>query len=102
MTNETERHLKSATIASRPYRVRVLSDEAPTADALTAYDEMNFAIYLSLLHASAEGMGEDQMSQVILGIDPNAEPTRAEKALKSHLDRARWLSESGYRHMLTG
>jgi hypothetical protein len=77
-----------------------IADEAPTADAFTDYDKAHFAIYLSLLHATGEGMGEDDMSRAILGIDPGREPERARKSLQSHLQRARWMSESGYRHLL--
>lgn len=77
-----------------------LSKVAPTADALTAYDETHFAVYLSLLHASAEGMTDAEMCRDILGIDLEAEPERAKATLRSHLDRARWLSTDGRRRIL--
>jgi hypothetical protein len=77
-----------------------LNTEAPTADALTGYDEAHFAIYLSLLHASAEGADDADMCRDILGIDPEAEPERAKAVLQSHLDRARWLSSDGRQRIL--
>ena len=76
------------------------TETAPTADALTPYDEAHFAIYLSLLHASAEGTSEAEMCRNILGIDLEAEPDRARSMLQSHLDRAHWLSTSGRQRIL--
>ncbi len=73
---------------------------APTADTFTAYDETHFAVYLSLLHASAEGLTDTEMCRDILGIDPEVEPERAKVTLRSHLDRARWLSTSGRQRIL--
>ena len=77
-----------------------ITDAAPTVDAFTAYDEAHFGIYLSLLHASAEGASEAEMCRDILGIDLEAEPDRAKVMLQSHLDRAHWLSTSGRQRIL--
>lgn len=77
-----------------------IADAAPTADALTGYDEAHFAVYLTLLHASADGTSDAEMCRDILGIDLNAEPERAKTMLQSHLDRARWLSSDGRQHIL--
>jgi hypothetical protein len=79
-----------------------ITDVAPTADALTAYDEAHFAVYLSLLHASADGTSDTEMCRDILGIDPDADPERAKATLRSHLERARWLSTSGRQRILEG
>jgi hypothetical protein len=40
------------------------------------------------------------MSCIVLGIDPTKEPVRAKSVLDSHLRRARWMTEHGYRHLL--
>jgi hypothetical protein len=88
-------------MSSRSEQNPQIADEAPSADAFTDYDKVHFAVYLSLLHATGEGMSEEEMSRTILGIDPSREPERAQKSLQSHLRRARWMSESGYRHLLT-
>jgi hypothetical protein len=80
--------------------VSTLAETAPTADALTTYDEAHFAVYLSLLHASADGVSDTEMCRDILGIDAVAEPERARSMLQSHLDRARWLSSSGRSRIL--
>ena len=80
--------------------VSPLAEAAPTADALTAYDEAHFAVYLSLLHANANGVSDTEMCRDILGIDAAAEPERAKTMLQSHLDRARWLSSDGRQRIL--
>jgi hypothetical protein len=72
-----------------------LADLAPTDAAFTHYDEEHFALYLSLLHAQAEGTPAPQIAREVFGIDPEAEPERATTMVKSHLDRARWLSTHG-------
>ena len=78
-----------------------ISDEAPSSERVTAYDEAHFIVYLRLLDASADGATEEEMSRVVLGIDPKKDPERARKALRSHLGRARWMTETGYRDLLT-
>jgi hypothetical protein len=35
-------------------------------------------------------------------IDPEREPDRAKRAWESHLSRATWLMENGFRHLLRG
>jgi hypothetical protein len=77
-----------------------LAVKAPTADTFTDYDEAHLAIYLSLLHASGEGMSDGDIARNIFGIDPALEPARARDTLRSHLQRARWMAERGYHHML--
>jgi hypothetical protein len=34
--------------------------------------------------------------------DPERDPARARRALDSHLARARWMTERGYRYLLRG
>lgn len=77
-----------------------ISDEVPWSDGLTAYDESHLIVYVRLLDALAEGASEAEMARIILGIDPAKEPARAHKAVSSHLKRAQWMTESGYRHLL--
>jgi hypothetical protein len=36
----------------------------------------------------------------VLRIDPDTEAARARLAFESHLSRARWMAEQGYRHLL--
>ena len=78
------------------------ADEVPWSDRMTEYDDRHFEIYIRLLDASEEGMTGDDMARRVLGIDPGAEPERARKAVDSHLARARWMGEVGYRFLVTG
>lgn len=77
-----------------------IADEVPWSDRVTPYDEEHFIVYLRLLDASADDATEEEMSRVVLGIDPASEPERARNAVRSHLDRARWMTETGYRDLL--
>jgi hypothetical protein len=76
-------------------------DRPPTSDHISAYDEQHLAIYLRLLVAEEEGADWREVVQVIFGIDPQREPDRAKLVYDSHLARARWMTKTGYRHLLT-
>lgn len=75
-------------------------DEVPWSDGVTEYDQSHAVVYLRLLDAKAAGAGDDEMARVVLGIDPSREPARARKALASHVRRAEWMTEKGYRQLL--
>lgn len=79
-----------------------IADEVPWAPTLTEYDERHLVVYLRLLHAVAENASDEEITRIVLRIDPAQEPERARKALDSHLRRARWMTEHGYRHLLEG
>ena len=79
-----------------------VADGAPDADVLTGYDEEHLVTYLRLLDADAEGADWTEAARIVLHIDPSREPARARRAWESHLARARWLTENGYRHLLRG
>jgi drug/metabolite transporter (DMT)-like permease len=38
----------------------------------------------------------------LVDLDPEHESDRARKAFDSHLSRAKWMTEHGYRHLLRG
>lgn len=78
-----------------------IADEVPWSEHVTDYDERHFAVYLRLLDASAEGAADEEVSRIVLGIDPAKEPDRARQALESHLRRAHWMTEHGYRDLLS-
>jgi hypothetical protein len=42
----------------------------------------------------------DDVSRIVLHIDPDNDADRARIAFESHLSRARWMTEQGYRHLL--
>ena len=76
------------------------ADEPPASENVTAYDRQHLAIYLSILYAAGEGHSVEMMARDILGLDPVAEPDRAQRVTGSHLRRARWLAESGHQALL--
>ena len=79
-----------------------VEDVAPTAAILTGYDEQHLVTYLRLLDADAEGADWQEVTRIVLHIDPATEPERARRVWESHLARARWMTEHGYRHLLRG
>ncbi|MCP1914443.1 putative secreted protein [Bradyrhizobium sp. USDA 4509] len=79
-----------------------IADVAPVDATLTVYDEQHLRTYLRLLDADAGGTDWREITQTLLRIDPGQEPDRARKAFESHLARAKWMSECGYRQLLRG
>lgn len=75
-------------------------DGPPQTDRVNAYDEAHFATYLRLLDAAAEGADWREVVEIVFGLDVSADPARARRIHDSHLARARWMSETGYRHLL--
>lgn len=75
---------------------------APTDPALTSYDEQHLVTYWRLLDAAADGADWKEVARIVLHIDPDRESIRAQTAFESHLRRARWLADHGYRHLLRG
>jgi hypothetical protein len=55
---------------------------------------------MRLLDALGDGANNEEMCRLILGIDWLREPERAKLTLESHLGRARWMVERGYRQLL--
>ena len=85
-----------------PQRNSAISDRAPTDSMLTHYDHQHLVTYMRLLDAEAEGADWREVSRIVLHIDPKQEPERARCAYDSHLARAKWMTEHGYRHLLRG
>ena len=79
-----------------------VADRAPTAGDLTPYDQEHLVTYLRLLDADAEGADWAEVARTVLNIDPSNEPERARRASESHLARAKWMTEHGYRDLLRG
>ena len=75
-------------------------DRPPGTDRVDAYDERHLATYIRLLDADAEGADWREAVRIIFAIDPAREPDRAKRVHDSHLARARWMTKSGYRHLL--
>jgi len=75
-------------------------DRAPADDRITAYDERHFVTYLRILDAADEGADRREVASIVFGLDADAEPDRARQVHDSHLARARWMTEHGYKHLL--
>jgi hypothetical protein len=79
-----------------------VADVAPTDPVLTVYDEEHMITYLRMLDADAEGADWREVAQLVLKINPELELDRARRAFDTHLARAKWMTEHGYRHLLRG
>lgn len=77
-------------------------DDAPTGSALTEYDRQHLTLYLRLLDAEADGAGWQEAVRILFGINPELESERARRVYASHLARARWMTEHGYRQLRRG
>jgi hypothetical protein len=75
-------------------------DVAPSGTDLTDYDRAHIRLYMRLLDAAADGADWREAVVVLFAIDPVREPDRARKVHDSHLARARWMTETGYKHLL--
>ena len=75
-------------------------DSPPNSDTVTPYDESHFVTYLRILDAAEEGADWSEVASIVFGIDAAAEPERARLVHSSHLARARWMTDHGYKHLL--
>ena len=75
-------------------------DRPPALNVPGPYDTRHFVTYLRLLQATKEGADWREIVQVIFGLDSDREPERARTVYDSHLARAQWMCEAGYRHLL--
>ncbi len=80
--------------------VPAFEDRPPATERVNAYDERHLVTYIRLLDADAEGADWREAVSVIFGLDPDRDPDRAKIVHDSHLARARWMTEAGYRHLL--
>lgn len=80
--------------------IPAFDDRPPDGVRVTSYDERHLVTYIRLLDAAAEGADWREVVCVIFGLDPEREPERARIVHDSHLARARWMTETGFRHLL--
>lgn len=72
-------------------------DEPPQGAAITPYDRKHMALYLRLFDAATAGADWREAVTILFGLDPEREPERARHVHDTHLARARWITEHGYR-----
>ena len=94
--------LAKGAVYPEPSIRRELADVAPVGPIVTAYDEEHIDTYLRVLNAAQDGTDWREISRIVLHVDPDREPDRARHAFDSHLARAKWMTEHGYRHLLRG
>ena len=75
-------------------------DKVPCSEEVTDYDRLHFKAYIRLLDGVAAGATYAEMSYLIFGIDASQEPERAHRVVESHLKRAEWMTQHGYRRLL--
>jgi hypothetical protein len=75
-------------------------DEPPESTALTSYDHAHMKLYLRLLDAATEGADWREVVQILFDLDPACEPERARHVYDTHLARARWMTDHGYRLLI--
>jgi hypothetical protein len=73
---------------------------APDAPELTSYDLQHLVTYLRLLDADAANADWREVARIVLHIDAELEAERARRAYKSHLARAKWMMDHGYKDLL--
>jgi hypothetical protein len=77
-----------------------VADLAPTGPELTVYDEEHMITYMRVSDADQQGADWREVCRIVLRINADIEADRARRAFESHLLRARWMTERGYRHLL--
>lgn len=82
--------------------IQTFDDLAPSGPEFTDYDRAHVKLYMRVHDAFEDGADWREAVHVIFGIDPTDEPDRAKLVHDSHLTRARWMIEHGYRHLLSG
>jgi hypothetical protein len=77
-----------------------IADTAPDEPFLTGYDMDHLGTYLRLLDADTEGADWREVARIVLNLDAEKEPERSKQVWQRHLVRAKWMTATGYRHLL--
>ncbi len=77
-------------------------DAPPESAVLTDYDQAHVKLYMRLLDAHANNADWREVVSVLFAFDPTNDPERARHIHDSHLARAKWMTEHGYRQLLSG
>ena len=64
-----------------PSRQHRIADAPPNDAAVTVYDRNHLKLYMRLLDASEAGATLEDVASLLLGIDANKEPERAQRLL---------------------
>jgi len=69
--------------------------------AVTVYDRDHVSIYVRLLDAEAVGAPWREVAEVVLGLGAEVDQATVRDIYKSHLARAHWLVDGGYKDLLS-
>ncbi|WP_310305350.1 DNA -binding domain-containing protein [Sphingomonas sp. BE270] len=75
-------------------------DEPPSSEMLTPYDRVHMALYMRLLDSARDGADWRAAVQILFGLDADRDPARCHHIHETHLARARWMTEYGYRELV--
>lgn len=75
-------------------------DCPPESDVVTPYDERHFVTYLRLLDATADAADWQEVVRIVFGLDPEVNAVRARLVHDTHLARAQWMTQMGFRDLL--
>ena len=83
-----------------PDRDAPVAATAPNDTTLTAYDHSHFVTYLRLLDADADSADWREVARIVLKLEPDKDEAAAQQCYATHLARAKWMTEHGYRYLL--
>jgi hypothetical protein len=75
-------------------------DQPPESQEITRYDREHMKLYIRLLDAAADGADWQEAVSILFGLNADLEPERARRVYDTHLARARWMTEHGYRKLV--
>lgn len=75
-------------------------DSPPSAERITDYDLQHRIVYLRLLDADAEGASWEEAASIVMGFDLDGDYERARRVHAAHLQRALWMTRTGYKYLL--
>lgn len=76
------------------------NDVAPSGSELTEYDRAHVPLYVRLLDAAAAGAPWERIAERVFKLDVSHDPAGARRTVETHLTRARWMMDQGYKELL--
>lgn len=76
-----------------------LQQEPPRSASLTAYDRAQAATYIRLLDAAEAGASWREAVRQVFKLDPDSNPACRERMHRTHLERALWMRDHGYKEL---
>ena len=79
----------------------IVAAAPPDSDQLTDYDRAHLATYLKLLDADQMQVDWKVTARTVLALDTELDSEAARRVYDAHLARARWMTMTGYRLLLS-